>query len=393
MVLFVDLEDEVEPPELNGVTPYWSRGGFEHGGIGERRSLPVRLKQGDRGVERGNPNKNAVTEALGCYPIISAITFSIDLNTLDSLSLTCRQVRANLLQFRTQLLASTLRCCNEDVVPNLEHTLRYRARAADWYFIEEGGANVNGKVGSCARDMVAECRRCGKVVCRNCTIKPPAPILLRHRYRRICKTCSRAPLPTITISHLSASTPLSVSTIKRETCTCPSEGVWLCQPCGRSLRSTDSEYESIWKWRTRYLPSLGGLGVGIGEGDRGVECGRERECCAAREVEQEIDCDAEDAREIDASTSGNNGRTISPSSSPGSERGQMGPGYARHEIEGIGGVVKRKLVRMVRVGACVPEWEDEKEMGRFLVKEVEGRARSWCGWCWRVIPGVKDGVE
>jgi hypothetical protein len=116
---------------------------------------------------------------------------------------------------------------------------------------------------------------------------------------------------------------------------------------------------------------------------------------AAREVEQEIDCDAEDARESDS-----NSRAASPSSSPGSTHvgtpgssGQMGPGYARHEIEGIGGVVKKKLVRMVKVGACVPEWGDEKEMGKFLVREQERRARSWCGWCWRVVPGVKDVIE
>lgn len=42
--------------------------------------------------------------------------------------------------------------------------MRYRARASDWYFVEEGGGT--GKVGECARDMVAECRRCSKVVCR-----------------------------------------------------------------------------------------------------------------------------------------------------------------------------------------------------------------------------------
>jgi hypothetical protein len=140
---------------------------------------------------------------------------------------------------------------------------------------------------------------------------------------------------------------------------------------------------------------LGGLGVGIGEGNRGVPCGRGGECIAAREVEQEIDCDAEDAREIDTIS-----RATSPSSSPRSTAGsiaggsgQMGPGYDRHEIEGIGGVVKKKLVRMVKVGACVPEWGDEKEMGKFLVREQEGKARSWCGWCWRVVPGVKDVIE
>jgi hypothetical protein len=179
--------------------------------------------------------------------------------------------------------------------------------------------------------------------------------------------------------------------LKRAVCTCPSEGVWLCQPCGRTLGSADTEYESIWRWRTRYLPSLGGLGVGIGEGNRGVPCGRGGECIAAREVEQETDCDAEDARDSSS-------RAVTPSSSPRSTPGsvrsghheQMGPGYARHEIEGIGGVMKKKLVKMVKVGACVPEYGDEKEMGKFLVREVDGRARSWCGWCWRVVPGVKD---
>lgn len=240
---------------------------------------------------------------------------------------------------------------------------------------------------------------------QNCTIKPPAPVLLHHRHRRICKPCSKAPLFSLvgSISPLSQEVspkvgsfrPPGADTLKQQTCNCPSEGVWLCQPCGRSLRSADNEYEGIWKWRTRYLPSLGGLGVGIGEGDRGVPCGRGGECVAAREVESEIDCDAEDAREIDIHS-----RAASPASSPGSvhssgggggSSGQMlGPGYARHEIEGIGGVVKRKLVRMVKVGACVPEWGDEREAGSFLVREKEGVARSWCGWCWRVIPGVKD---
>jgi len=231
---------------------------------------------------------------------------------------------------------------------------------------------------------------------QNCTIKPPAPVLLRYRHRRLCTACSRAPLASLVEqsserAHTPPSTPLPSTTpplsgdnLRRAVCSCATDRVWLCQPCGRGLRSTDSEYESIWKWRTRYLPSLGGLGVGIGEGNRGVPCGRGGDCVAAHEVEQEIDCDAEDAREIDSS------RAATPSSRPGSSQGQMGPGYARHEIEGIGGVVKKKLVRMVKVGACVPEWGDEKEQGKPLAREVDGRVRSWCGWCWRVVPGAKD---
>ncbi|KAH7420012.1 hypothetical protein BKA64DRAFT_700013 [Cadophora sp. MPI-SDFR-AT-0126] len=424
MVVFLDLEDEAEPPELGtGNAAHWMAH-HDNGYAGVLRRLDVNSGSvmesgrgnGNRSVgsggqgepqERENPNKNLpITEALGCYPIIMSIASHIDLNTLDALSSTCRQVRANLLQFRTKLISSTLHCDNEDVELDPEHTFRYRARAADWYFVEGGSIGSGaGKFGDCARDMVGECRRCSKIVCRNCTIKPPAPILLRHRHRRICKACSKAPLSSL-ISGLNTPTPaqeppcasstLATETLKQKICACPTEGVWLCQSCGRSLRSADNEYESIWKWRTRYLPSLGGLGVGIGEGNRGVPCGRGGECIAAREVESEIDCDAEDAREIDS-----NSRAESPASSPGSANGsihsersgQMGPGYARHEIEGIGGVVKKKLVRMVKVGACVPEWGDEKDAGRYLVREQDGRARSWCGWCWRVVPGAKDVVE
>lgn len=73
-----------------------------------------------------------------------------------------------MLQFRKQLGGITIRCENDDVAPNKEHTLRYRARAADFYFLEDGGANIIGKVGQCARDMVQECRRCSRVVCRVC---------------------------------------------------------------------------------------------------------------------------------------------------------------------------------------------------------------------------------
>jgi hypothetical protein len=61
----------------------------------------------------------------------------------------------------------------------------------------------------------------------------------------------------------------------------------------------------------------------------------------------------------------------------GTVSGQLGPGYARHEIEGIGGVVKKKLVRMVWVGACVTEWEDEKERGSMDMGMGQGHTRSF----------------
>jgi hypothetical protein len=99
--------------------------------------------------------------------IIMSVASSIDLNTLDNLSRTCRQVREGLLQYRKMLLVSTLHCSNEHLPVDPEETLRYRARAANWYYMQDAGrSNYNGKSGQCARDLVAECRRCGTVVCR-----------------------------------------------------------------------------------------------------------------------------------------------------------------------------------------------------------------------------------
>ena len=185
----------------------------------------------------------------------------------------------------------------------------------------------------------------------------------------------------------------------------------------------------MWKWRLQYGDRLGGLGTGIGDGDRAQICARNGSCVAAREQAHEVDCDAEDARYPSSSTASpstmslhshvstpnyntannNNNNPLDASSlpagfsvpdasasSPAASQSraispQLGPGYARHEIEGIGGVVKTKLLRMVKVGACVPEWGDEARVKNILGREADGRCRSWCGWCQRVIPGPDDG--
>lgn len=97
--------------------------------------------------------------------IVIAIASEIDLNTLDSLSRTCRRIHYSLLQYRKILLSSTLRCHNESIPVDPDETFRYRARAGNWFYMEDG-RNYNGKSGDCARDMVGECRRCGEVVCR-----------------------------------------------------------------------------------------------------------------------------------------------------------------------------------------------------------------------------------
>jgi len=60
------------------------------------------------------------------------------------------------------------------------------------------------------------------------------------------------------------------------------------------------------------------------------------------------------------------------------------------EMEGIGGVVKKKVKRRLLVGDVVQEYEDEREGGRYLEREQDGVERSWCSWCDRVVLGKKD---
>lgn len=67
MVLFVDLEDEVEPPDstsafLARLHHRWERDG--EGNLISRDSRGL----ADECEARANPNVNAVTQALGCYP-------------------------------------------------------------------------------------------------------------------------------------------------------------------------------------------------------------------------------------------------------------------------------------------------------------------------------------
>ncbi|KAF6832534.1 hypothetical protein CPLU01_06076 [Colletotrichum plurivorum] len=409
MVVFVDLEEEAEPLHVIEARRLAAAAAaltdkLESRNLDSRRDLvkppmaalvvpvPAPLPELEPESTPTPTFQSPATEALGCYPIVMAIAENIDLNTLDSLARTSRLVRYGLLQYRNALMSGTLHCSNEDAPVDPESTFRFRARAGNWYYMEDG-RNYNGKSGSCARDLVAECRRCRTVVCRNCAIKPPASVALRGRHRRLCKACTKVPIATLVSSALDPGTSLLDDAVQREICKCESDGVWLCQPCGRSMRGADNDYQRIWKWRAHYGEVLGGLGTGIGEGDRGVICGREHACAGAKERENETDCDAEDAASSSSSlwtatdelhlNRPRYERTPSP---------QLGPGYERHEIEGIGGVVKTKLVRMVKVGACVPEWDDEKSHHNILSREVKGLRRNWCGWCWRVIPG-KDDLE
>jgi hypothetical protein len=80
-----------------------------------------------------------------------------------------------------------------------------------------------------------------------------------------------------------------------------------------------------------------------------------------------------------------------------SGRSWSGGGFVAQEMQGIGGTVKLKHRRLVRVGAEVDcEAEDEaaaEGRSKCLERELKGEARSWCGWCERVIPSKEDGWD
>ncbi|GAB7341657.1 hypothetical protein MBLNU457_g0005t1 [Dothideomycetes sp. NU457] len=136
----------------------------------------------------------------------------------------------------------------------------------------------------------------------------------------------------------------------RDPCTC-AEHVWICQDCGHSLRTDDVTYVRGWTWRKRYSTHLGGLGTGT----------------------EELAHDAMEAEK--ARLEG---------------RSRSATGYFMQEIEGIGGVMKKKVKKRERVGRVVKEYEDEREYGNYLAREKDGVNRSWCWWCRRIILSKAD---
>ena len=111
-----------------------------------------------------------------------------------------------------------------------------------------------------------------------------------------------------------------------------------------------------------------------------MECGRDGDCLDAKEVEKEIECDADELAALKAE--------MEKAEIEG--RRWAGSSYSCHEIVGIGGKVKKKLKKKVWVGAVVKEYEDERLSGKFLQRENDGANRSWCSWCARVVLGKKD---
>jgi len=91
--------------------------------------------------------------------VVCNLAQHLDLNSLHDLAAACRQFHANLTQYRSQLVKQTLRCSNEPKEDVVAHGPDGRTRG--W-----NGRLTSGRVMRCARDLVAECRRCGTVVCR-----------------------------------------------------------------------------------------------------------------------------------------------------------------------------------------------------------------------------------
>jgi hypothetical protein len=165
--------------------------------------------------------------------------------------------------------------------------------------------------------------------------------------------------------------------------------LYICQPCGQAISCADINYKRIWDWRTRYSTYLGGIGTGIGEGNEGVKCARGLHCLGAEDIEVEMDCRAGELATLSWMTIEVNGTTGEIQYEAIGEDGERA-GYLRQEIEGIGGVVRTKIKRRVKVGKTVEEHEDEREKAEYLVREARGEVRSWCGWCDRVIVDCKD---
>ena len=133
----------------------------------------------------------------------------------------------------------------------------------------------------------------------------------------------------------------------------------------------------------------------MGEGDQGQKCGKGEGCLATRGGATcwvEIDCNDHPPPSSlsEGLPSGDGAESASNGDSELEARSYPKPGYLRQEIEGIGGIVKRKVKKKVHVGATVWEFDDERESGKYLEREASGVQRSWCGWCSRVVLGERD---
>ena len=73
-------------------------------------------------------------------------------------------------------------------------------------------------------------------------MKQPDPKAFRDRYRRLCEPCVQAPLKDHINPSIDPDSPTALDLIKQGICYCDTKGVWLCQPCGLSIRNKDQTY-------------------------------------------------------------------------------------------------------------------------------------------------------
>ena len=104
------------------------------------------------------PQEHFTNKNVNLYSITIAIVSWLDLNSLDNLSRTCRQIRTNLLQYRGPLVTHTMHCYKEQ--PPLEPD----DNEMNWHYMSI--SDGHGRKGRCARDLVAESRRSARPVCR-----------------------------------------------------------------------------------------------------------------------------------------------------------------------------------------------------------------------------------
>ena len=335
---------------------------------------------------------------------------------------------------------------------NLEHTAGQFAEADDGSMVQLVADGLStSRISHCARDLVAPCRKCEKIVCRNCAAKPPSDRYLSERFRRLCEACVSAPLrahltpsstsddiasaessqsPSCASSIRSISSPapgsppcgmasdsqsqgsLTAAAYLRGPCTCASRGVYLCRECGSNCRPADVIYKRVWTWRSRYSTHIGGgLGTGLGQGDQGQKCGRGARClelcsswvereCQDRKSDRNSGPTLEQDSAADSGTDDvlENRLLSTPSPAPSGldsdsdDRSKNKPGYLQQEIQGIGGIVRKKVRERVKVGATVSEFDDERESRRYLSRAMSGTVRAWCGWCDRVVPASDESV-
>ncbi|KAJ2986924.1 hypothetical protein NUW58_g4800 [Xylaria curta] len=126
MAIFVDLEEESEPPQTQALRDEWD---------GERTKLQLQhqllavVNPTTHARDSSTVDGDDAPAADQGMPSSRRLCRQVDLNTLDNLSRTCRQIRENLLQYRRPLLTRTMHCYKEQ--PPLEP----EDNEMNWYYM------------------------------------------------------------------------------------------------------------------------------------------------------------------------------------------------------------------------------------------------------------------